>query len=180
MMEKKIVLDNKSFKALSAESRINILKKLTNRRMTLAELSKKLSLKTSTIKEHCELLINADLIKKIDDGRKWKYYELTKKGKQITTPNFLEETRILIMLSISAIIFSIIILSLMQGFFMPTNYNMRYSETSELGILTNDVGIESIDQTTTIIGINYNFYSISVMFALIIGIFVGWFVGKKA
>jgi hypothetical protein len=29
-MEKKIVLDNKSFKVLSAESRINILKKLTN------------------------------------------------------------------------------------------------------------------------------------------------------
>jgi DNA-binding transcriptional ArsR family regulator len=148
--------------------------------MTLAELSKKLSLKASTIKEHCELLVNADLIKKIDEGRKWKYYELTKKGKQIITPNFLEETKILIMLSVSAIIFSIILLSLMQGFFIPTNYDQRYFESNELGILTNDIGVESIDQTTTIIGINYNFYSISVMFALIIGIFAGWFVGKKA
>ena len=50
-MEKRVILDDKSFKALSAESRVNILKRLTERRMTLSELSERLKLKNSTIKE---------------------------------------------------------------------------------------------------------------------------------
>ena len=43
-MDAKVVLDEKSFKALSADSRISILKNLTDRRRTLTELSQKLGL----------------------------------------------------------------------------------------------------------------------------------------
>ena len=74
--------------------------------MTLTELSKRLNLKGSTIKEHCTILLNAELIKKIDEGRKWKYYELTGKGKQIVTPSFFEDTKILVTLCFGAIIFA--------------------------------------------------------------------------
>ena len=114
-MEDKVILDERSFKALSANSRVSILKKLTERRMTLTELSKRLNLKGSTIKEHCTILLNAELIKKIDEGRKWKYYELTGKGKQIVAPSFFEEARVLITLCLGAIIFAGFLLFTLQA-----------------------------------------------------------------
>jgi len=114
-MEDKVILDEQSFKALSANSRVSILKRLNERRMTLSELSKRLDLKGSTIKEHCTILLNAQLIKKIDEGRKWKYYELTGKGKQIVTPSFIGEAKVLISLCISAIIFMGLILFAFQA-----------------------------------------------------------------
>lgn len=181
-METKFVLDDKSFKALSAESRVNILKKLKERRMTLSELSKKLILKNSTVKEHCGLLIEAELVKKIDEGRKWKYYELTNKGKKIISPNPLEEIKVLITLSFGAIIFSIILLILLQNNIFETNNEMGTDQYLIQGeqnsIIKTDLD-DTISSTTTLRGVNYNLYATSIIIALIIGIFVGWFVKKK-
>ncbi|MDD3083446.1 MAG: winged helix-turn-helix domain-containing protein [Candidatus ainarchaeum sp.] len=181
-METKFVLDDKSFKALSAESRVNILKKLKERRMTLSELSKKLILKNSTVKEHCGLLIEAELVKKIDEGRKWKYYELTNKGKKIISPNPLEEIKVLITLSFGAIIFSIILLILLQNNIFETNNEMGTDQYLIQGeqnsIIKTDLD-DTISSTTTLRGVNYNLYATSIIFALIIGIFVGWFVKKS-
>jgi DNA-binding transcriptional ArsR family regulator len=82
----KIVLDRITFKALAADTRINILKSLSNRRKTLSELSKELSMSVSTIKEHLEILVNCGLIKVKDEGYKWKYYNLTEKGLSVLNP----------------------------------------------------------------------------------------------
>lgn len=81
-MEDKITLDKESFKSLASGTRISILKSLDVRRKTLTELSKQLSMSPSTVKEHMENLCNADLTVQVDDGHKWKYYELTNKGKK--------------------------------------------------------------------------------------------------
>ncbi len=191
-MEKKIVLDDKSFKALSAESRVNILKKLTERRMTLSELSKRLALRDSTVKEHCNLLLEADLVTKIDEGRKWKYYELTHKGKQILSPA-IEQAKVFVMLSIGAILFTSIILIALQGTILGsgsslTNLNSEktfdVSQESELLVgITSTPSEDStmrIDQSITITGVDYNLFSISIIFALVIGLLGGWFVGRKA
>jgi DNA-binding transcriptional ArsR family regulator len=181
-MDKRIILDDKSFKALSAETRIQILKKLLERRMTLSELSKKLSLKNSTIKEHCELLMGAELLKKIDEGRKWKYYELTNKGKNIINPNPFEQAQVLVMLSVGAIIFSGILLLAMQGFIETQEPQLMKSfGEQEMGIMATDSSNEMQTNTEelSLSGINYNLFSISVIFALVIGIFAGWFVGRK-
>jgi len=51
----------------------------------------------STIKEHLDNLESVDLVKQIDEGYKWKYYELTKKGRNIICPS---ETRIWISLAL--------------------------------------------------------------------------------
>jgi DNA-binding transcriptional ArsR family regulator len=188
-MDKQFVLDDKSFKALAAESRVNILKKLINRRMTLSELSSTLSLRNSTIKEHCNLLLDANLVKKIDEGYKWKYYELTNKGKEIINPNQTNQTKILITLGISAVIFASIILFSMQGILQTNAFsasdlmqapNMKSFTTGESiqeTMLTADQ--IQIDQSITITGVNYNLFAISVIFALVIGIFAGWTVSKK-
>lgn len=97
-MSDKISLDKESFKALAVDSRINILKELNKRRKTLSELSTCLNLGTSSVKEHLEILQKAELIKKIEEGRKWKYYELTWKGKNIVDPT---EAKIFITLAVS-------------------------------------------------------------------------------
>ncbi|MGI6589708.1 MAG: winged helix-turn-helix domain-containing protein [Candidatus Iainarchaeum sp.] len=130
-MKERIVLDEKSFKALSADSRVGILKSLNERRRTLSELSQKLNLGNSTIKEHCDILVNADLIKQIDEGRKWKYYELTQKGKQIISPNLMEEVKVLILLCTGVFLvggFVLMTMNFINNFdFINTNDNQILS-----------------------------------------------------
>ncbi|MHA2068874.1 MAG: ArsR/SmtB family transcription factor, partial [Candidatus Thorarchaeota archaeon] len=99
-MEDKITLGRDAFKALSSDTRIGILKSLKRRRKMLAELSKELRMSNSTVKEHLDNLVKVGLIVQIDDGHKWKYYELTRKGRHILHP---EETKILVLLSVSAL-----------------------------------------------------------------------------
>ncbi len=86
-MEDKITLDREVFKALSSDTRVNILKSLGRRRKTLSELSKEFGMSVSTIKEHLDNLCKVDLIVQKDEGHKWKYYELTLKGKNVLNPS---------------------------------------------------------------------------------------------
>lgn len=97
-MDDKIVLDRKSFEALAVDTRVRILKSLKERRKTLSEIAKEQKMSASGIKEHLAVLESVGLIEKIDDGHKWKYYELTKKGKEIVGP---KEIKVWILLSIS-------------------------------------------------------------------------------
>jgi DNA-binding transcriptional ArsR family regulator len=100
MEDEKITLDMKSFKALASDSRVSILKSLKRRRKMLTELSKELKMSPSTVKEHLDSLSGAGLVVQIDDGHKWKYYELTRAGKDILNP---DETRVWVVLGLSAI-----------------------------------------------------------------------------
>ena len=103
MEEEKVVLDRKSFEALAVDTRVKILKSLKERRKTLSEIAKEQGMSVSGIKEHLETLEHVGLIEKKDDGHKWKYYELTKKGADIVAPR---ELRVWILLSISLIAFA--------------------------------------------------------------------------
>jgi len=106
----KIVLDRKSFEALAVESRVRILKALKERRKTLTELSEELSMSVSAVKEHLENLETVSLVVKKDDGHKWKYYELTRKGAEIVGP---KELKVWIVLSLSLIAFAASLLAMM-------------------------------------------------------------------
>ncbi|MBI4144640.1 winged helix-turn-helix transcriptional regulator [Candidatus Woesearchaeota archaeon] len=96
-MDDKIILDRESFKALAAESRIRILKLLHQRKHMQAELAGALDMSLPAVKEHLDALEKAGLILRKDEGRKWKYYELTQKGKAVLDP---EQKRIWIVLSL--------------------------------------------------------------------------------
>ncbi len=50
----KIVIDRKTIFALASNTRIEILKKLNERRMTLTELSESLNMAKTTVKEHLD------------------------------------------------------------------------------------------------------------------------------
>jgi len=81
-----IVLDAEAFKALSSDTRLHILKALDARRLTVSEMGRLLDLNKATVFEHLKQLMTADLVKKEDEGRKWVYYRLTWKGKNVLHP----------------------------------------------------------------------------------------------
>lgn len=99
-MEKQITLTADTFKALAGEKRVQILKELMQRRKTQSELAQILGLSAPTIAEHLSLLEKAGLVHPINEGRKWKYFALTEKGKEILNPG---ETKILVLLGASFI-----------------------------------------------------------------------------
>src|SRR5881628_1179998 len=93
----KITLDQESFKALASDVRVGILKHLDARRETVTDLSNLIALSKPTLLEHLEKLQNAGLVKRVDEGRKWIYYELSDKGRKILHPE-----RVAITLALSA------------------------------------------------------------------------------
>lgn len=93
-------MDKKTMKVLASDKKREILKILSGDQFTLSDISKKLGLSVSTAKEHLDDLCDAGLIEQKDEGRKWKYYVLTKRGKSLLSPF---EKKILLMLGITAI-----------------------------------------------------------------------------
>jgi len=110
-MEEGIVLDRKSFEALAVDTRVRLLKSLRERRKTLSELSEELGMSVSGVKEHLQILEQAELVQKMDEGRKWKYYQLTKKGSDVVAP---KELKVWILLSMSSMA---LIMSVMALFY---------------------------------------------------------------
>lgn len=96
----KVVLDSDAFKALASDTRLEILKALDVRRLTVTELGRVLDLNKATVFEHLKQLTAAGLVKKEDEGRKWIYYRLTWKGKNILHP---EDAQIFLLLSTAAL-----------------------------------------------------------------------------
>ena len=103
----KINLDINAFKALASETRLNILKVLDGKKMSLNEICNATNLNKATLHEHLLKLNEAGLVKRQErEGHKWVYYELTWKGGCLLHP---ENTKIVILFSIS-------ILTLFVGF----------------------------------------------------------------
>jgi len=93
-----ITLDRESFKALASEVRVEVLRQLESRRMTVTDLSNAMNLAKPTLLEHLERLLSAGLVTKLDEGRKWIYYELTRRGRGILHPH---QVKIMISLAVS-------------------------------------------------------------------------------
>lgn len=87
MHEDKLILDKQTFKALSTDTRIQILKALHDKDKTATQLAQELGITNSSIKEHLDLLKNSQLIEQEDTNRKWKFYTLTLKAKRIVNPS---------------------------------------------------------------------------------------------
>ena len=109
----RVTLDQASFRALASEVRVEVLKKLDERRMTVTDLANVLQLSKPTLLEHLEKLQAADLVKRIDEGRKWIYYELTGRGKKILHP---ERVTIVVSLCLSIFLGAAGVLALATGF----------------------------------------------------------------
>ena len=96
MYQRKITLDQESFKALASDTRIEILKRLDKSQMTVTDLANDLSVNKSAVYKHLSRLLDAGLVRKLDDKRKWVYYKLSMKGMHLLHP---ERVQIALMLS---------------------------------------------------------------------------------
>lgn len=82
------VLDKDSLKALSADTRQEIVKMLEKRPYTASEISKKLNKHVTTVSEHLLTLEKSGLIRRKDSANKWVYYTLTNKGEKLFKPAY--------------------------------------------------------------------------------------------
>src|SRR2546422_11448849 len=105
-------LEQASFGALASEVRIEVLKRLDERRMTVTDLANALSLSKPTRLEHLEKLQQADLVKRMDEGRKWIYYELTGRGKKSLHP---ERVTIVVSLCLSVLLAAVGVFAVFSG-----------------------------------------------------------------
>ena len=82
----RITLDRAVFKALASDTRLDILKALDERQKTVTELARELELNKATVFEHLEKLAEVGLIQKLEDDRKWVYWQLTWTGRRLLHP----------------------------------------------------------------------------------------------
>jgi DNA-binding transcriptional ArsR family regulator len=114
--QRKITLDQESFKALASDTRIEILKRLDKSQMTVTDLANDLKVNKSAVYKHLSRLLDAGLVKKLDDNRKWVYYKLSMKGMHLLHP---ERVQIALMLSAAALAITLA-LSQIYTFIMGT------------------------------------------------------------
>lgn len=103
-MKNEITLDKEALKVLASDTRIDILKKLNLRRMTITELSSSLNLSKATVHEHLTKLIDVGLVKKGDSHSNRVYYELMGNGVGILHPHATTKIMFLLSSAISAFI----------------------------------------------------------------------------
>lgn len=79
-------LDQDTIKALSADTRVQLLQELNDHGKTPTYLADQVGKHKSTVVEHLAILQDADLVARhSEEGRKRVTYTLTKKGKQFTS-----------------------------------------------------------------------------------------------
>lgn len=175
-MEDKITLGRKAFKALSSDSRVAILKSLGSRRKMLSELSREFGMSPSTMKEHMDSLLLAGLVDKKDDGHKWKYYELTKTGRNVVSPG---EARILIIIGISAVA-----LFLTAYGYSGAGTYMAYQSAGDMatGLPASEAAKGTLQTIQPLLDSSISAVAYAagfIVFALILGIGIGYAMGRR-
>ena len=114
----KIVMTQDEFRVLASTTRIDIMKLLDESQFTVSDVSRRLEMNKATVHEHLNKLIEVGLVKKEDTNRKWVYYSLTWKGKNLLHP---ERVRVMVALATIAIAVAIVgLIVAMQGVTVPS------------------------------------------------------------
>ena len=148
MHMKELTLSPNEFKALASQTRVKIIKLLNERNHTLSEIAKKLGLASPTIKQHLDTLVDSEIIQQNDEGRKWKYYSLTRKGKNMLQP---EHTNVVLLLAMSSI--AVVGLLLMLAFTLTSTYMTplgAIQQTSSIAETTQQAAYNNIAQLPVI------------------------------
>jgi DNA-binding transcriptional ArsR family regulator len=142
MEEPVTIVDRDVLKVLSVDTRMDILKILSEGGRTPSFISKKLDKSDATIVEHLEKLEKAGLVKKVEQsGKKWVFYTLTDRGHGIVST---KSRRLVIVLATS-------VFSLVGGFvsFAKYFYQSTYYESVQAPLLETGKGIAEVTTTTT-------------------------------
>ncbi len=156
-------LDKGTIKALASDTKVSILKSLSVRRKMPSEVSKELGLADSTIVEHIKQLEKIGLLKRVETGHKWVYYELSDKGKDIITPKI--SMKFVFVLSAS---FAMIAGGFVGLFSQVFSYNNVSAKAME-SLQAETISVYS----QPLIGYDLVFISLIIL-GVVIGIYVFW------
>ena len=121
MEEPVTIVDRDVLKVLSVDTRMDILKILSEDGRTPSFISKKLDKSDATIVEHLEKLEKAGLVKKVEQpGKKWVFYTLTDRGHEIVST---KSRRLVIILTTS-------LLTFIGGLFSFSQYYSQFGYTA--------------------------------------------------
>jgi DNA-binding transcriptional ArsR family regulator len=114
----KIKLSQDEFRVLASSTRIDILKLLDESQYTVSDISRKLDMNKATVHEHLTKLMEVGLVKKDDSPRKWVYYRLTWKGRNLLHP---ERVRVMVSLGImlTVIVLGVLIIAAQTDYITP-------------------------------------------------------------
>lgn len=129
--QRKITLDQESFKALASDTRIEILKRLDRSQMTVTDLANELQVNKSAVYKHLSRLLDAGLVKKLEDNRKWVYYKLSMKGMNLLHP---ERVQIALMLS-AAVLAITLALAQIYTFIVGHSITREVKEADPYGLV---------------------------------------------
>lgn len=122
-------LDRSTIKALSAETRLKILKTLAKQKKMPSELSREIGVSPSTVVGHLQNLESAGLIRRVETGHKWVYYTPTDKGRYLIQPRVPLQLALTLVLGLVMSLF---------GFLKYTTLgalgNLQYSTASERAV----------------------------------------------
>jgi len=108
----KVTLDMETFKALASDTRLDILKALDGKKLSLKDISSVTKLNKATLHEHLVKLNEAGLVKKNErEGHKWVFYKLSWKGECLLHP---ENTRIVVLFGTTFFALAVGIIQLMS------------------------------------------------------------------
>ena len=97
----KVTLNLNDFKALASETRLDILRALDGKKMSLNEIRAATKLHKMTLHEHLSKLVEAGFVKRKErEGHKWVYYKLSWKGESLIHP---ENTKVVVLFSTTII-----------------------------------------------------------------------------
>lgn len=116
------VLDKETIKALSTDTRQEIVKLLAKRPYTASEIAKITKKHVTTVTEHLAVLEKAGLVKKKERKNKWVYYELTDKGDHLFRPQFYS---FVVVLSLSLVLMFV-------GFLRVFNFQNIFTAASKV------------------------------------------------
>lgn len=134
----KVTLDRETFKALASDTRLDILRSLDGKNMSLKDISIATNLNKATLHEHLTKLHEAGLVKRKErEGHKWVYYKLTWKGEGLLHP---ENTRIVVLFSATFVALWMGIIQVfwyVKGTITNLGHNVLYGNQ---GVLSNGDG----------------------------------------
>jgi DNA-binding transcriptional ArsR family regulator len=108
----KVTLDMNTFKALASDTRLDILKSLDGKKMSLNDICKATNLNKATLHEHLAKLHEAGLVKRNErEGHKWVYYKLSWMGECLLHP---ENTRIVVMFTTTFLVLTVGIIQIVS------------------------------------------------------------------
>ena len=143
----KVTLDINAFKALASDTRLDILRTLDGKKMSLKDISNATSLNKATLHEHLSKLNEAGLIKKKErEGHKWVYYKLSWKGESLLHP---ENTKIVVLFATTFIALwagIIQVIWYLRGRMTDMGSDLYYKQKGGAEIPSAEDGINSIPE----------------------------------